>query len=104
MALCSFENESPAKVADLLDSEGRLQSDDCGKAETLNSYFQTVFTREELLNMPHFEQRFNGDPMISIDIDKDSVLAKLKNLKVTKSAGPDDVHPRILSEVAEEIA
>ena len=63
-----------------------------------------MFTEEVLSQIPSFDQRFTGEAMTSIDITREAVLVKLKNLIVTKSAGPDNIHPRILSEIADEIA
>ena len=40
------------------------------------------------------------DPIISEEI----ILKKLNNLNVTKSPGPDNIHPRILYELRHEIA
>ena len=40
------------------------------------------------------------DPIISEQI----ILKKLNNLNVTKSLGPDNIHPRILYELRHEIA
>ena len=37
-------------------------------------------------------------------IQKDEVLKKLKSLKISSAAGPDNIHPRILKETQLEIA
>eukprot|EP00061_Rhincodon_typus_P001543 g15074.t1 len=38
-----------------------------------------------------------------VAITKEKVLEKLNDLKVDKSPGPDELHPRVLKEIAEEI-
>ena len=43
----------------------------------------------------------NMDKLI---IDEDVILKKLLNLNINKSAGPDQIHPRVLYELRNEIA
>ena len=44
------------------------------------------------------------NPLDSISITEEKVLKKLNNLDPSKSAGPDEIHPRILKETASAIA
>ncbi|CAM4321681.1 unnamed protein product [Lepidochelys kempii] len=46
----------------------------------------------------------NGNEDMEVDITISEVEAKLKQLNGTKSGGPDNLHPRILKELAQEIA
>ena len=42
--------------------------------------------------------------MDKLIIDEDAILKKLVNLDIDKSAGPDQIHPRVLYELRNEIA
>jgi len=44
--------------------------------------------------------RHSCDPIFSEQVN---IFDKLKNLKVTKSLGPDSIHPRILYELRHEL-
>ncbi|CAM4702633.1 unnamed protein product [Caretta caretta] len=46
----------------------------------------------------------NGNEDMEVDITISEVEAKLKQFNGTKSGGPDNLHPRILKELAHEIA
>ena len=44
------------------------------------------------------------EPLTAILIETDDVKKILENLKANKAAGPDFIHPRILKELASELA
>eukprot|EP00061_Rhincodon_typus_P015249 g42817.t1 len=75
-------------------------------AEELNIYFGSVFTKEdtnqvpELLEDASFRER---EELREINITREIVLGKLLGLKADKSLRPDNLHPRVLKEVALEI-
>ena len=80
-----------------------LTANDKEKADTLAGFLSTVFTREpdgiwEHLQTPEITREFN------LIINEDMVLKQLQKLKVTKSPGPDGIHPRVLREVSHNIA
>ena len=70
------------------------------KAEVLGNFFASVFVRETHYDPPNsqprpFQSSFS-DPIFSEQV----IFDKLKNLNViTKSPGPDSIHPRILYEL-----
>ena len=73
------------------------------KAETIGKKISSVFTNEpegtwEFLDKPEIRHSLN------INITEDKLLKKLQELKISKSAGPDGVHPRILNELQVVIA
>ena len=92
-----FSSIAPLKVA------GRLITDTKTKAETLNHQFQSVFTREtDFKGTPPKTCQHPTLPTINITVP--GVEKLLKNLKPGKAAGPDNVSPRVLKELAETIA
>ena len=77
-----------------------MTKNDGGKAERLGEFFASVFTNEieelwDLANKPECKEK------LRIVIDKETILKKLGKLKVSKSPGPDGIHPRILHETSE---
>ena len=75
-------------------------------AEQLNTYFGSVFTKEDTNQMPEMLEnaRFSArEELRQINISREMVLGKLMGLKADKSPWPDNLHPRVLKEVALEI-
>ena len=92
-----------SKVSKLLKTDGEYTETAEEQAQVLNDFFSSVFTKEDLNNIPQLSKRYEGDPMANINITPEMVLKKLRKLKVHKSAGPDGLRPRILKETAEKI-
>ena len=75
---------------------------DNDKASLLLRQFSSVFTREPNGEIPRIEQRTDitlPDPVITEEI----VLDALQKINVNKSCGPDNLHPRLLCELADII-
>src|SRR6218665_2030398 len=79
--------------------------DDEDAAEVLNTYFSSVFTLEDLGNIPEPNQTClaSGNGLTQIIFTKENVVEQLKTLKTDKGPGIDDLHPKFLHEVREEI-
>ena len=74
------------------------------KAEALNEFFSSVFTNENLDNIPEEDETFTGPNLISFEISAEAVLKKLNELNAGKSPGPDKWHPVFLKSIADLIA
>ena len=77
-----------------------LTSTDADKARVLSEFFSSLFTTENLSNIPApVERRFLAE-LTSAEIEEEDVRQLLQKLKSNKSTGPDGVHPRVLREMA----
>jgi hypothetical protein len=80
-----------------------IKHDDVDKAEVLQAQFKKVFTREPDGVIPLLPER--TETVIShISVSPAQVWKRLKSLDVSKSAGPDDIHSRLLHELADHLA
>src|SRR6218665_4020684 len=75
--------------------------DDEEAAKVLNKYFSSVFTLEDLGNIPEPKQTYlgSGNGLTQIIFTKENVVEQLKRLKTDKSPGIDELHPKFLHEV-----
>ena len=63
-----------------------------------------MFTEEGEGELPSFNKITETTTILEdFTISKDEMLKALKSLKVSKSPGPDEIHPRILKELSEEL-
>ena len=90
-------------VADLSDGANKVSSDE-GNSNRLNKFFSSVCTDADLINIPSSEKRGIGFKLSEIFINRDDVSRRLAALNPNKSPGSDGFHPRILKELAQELA
>ena len=90
-------------ISSLLKEDGSLTKDDSEKAEVLNNYFSSVFTKEDTDNIPIFKSQCDN-VIENFNINSSDMAKALKSLKINKSPGPDGIHPRLLKELAVEIS
>ena len=74
------------------------------KADTLNSFFSSVFTKEDMTRMPTLPVRPIQTTLDTITFEECKLLHLLDKLKVDKSPGPYEIHNRVLFESREHIA
>ena len=95
--------KAKAGIDALKNDEGVLVSDSKGKADMLNGFFGSVFTREDLSALPVPDVQCNVEEMPEVVITKDEVQKKLETLNISGAPGPDGLHPRVLQELAPSI-
>ena len=90
----------------IVDTNGKEHKDDISKAETFNEYFASVYTSEDPNNIPtpEINVRVNNITALdTIDITSDKVKKYLQAINPSKAAGPDEIHPRLIYEIRNEI-
>ena len=80
--------------------KGVAQSD-LEKAEEFNGQFTDVFNKNEHTQVPFLDR--SAPFMNDIVISKEGVIKLLKGLNPSKALGPDELHPRVLKELATEL-
>ncbi|CAM4592414.1 unnamed protein product [Caretta caretta] len=98
-------NKKKAKesVGPLLNEGGNLVTEDVEKANVLNAFFASVFTNKvssQTAALGTTAWGVDGQP----SVEKEVVRDYLEKLDVHKSMGPDELHPRVLKELAAVIA
>ena len=86
-----------------LEDKDSLVFDDTKKANILQKQFSSVYTKEPYGETPSMENRTQAKVQ-NLQITTDMVRKKLKALDFNKSCGPDDIHPQLLSELADIIS
>eukprot|EP00794_Sanderia_malayensis_P001171 gene1171-540_t len=84
-------------------NSGGKTSGEKQKANVLNEFFSSVFSREDTSSIPDFPQHEIAEEMKSLKVTGEMVLKKLKKLNPNKSGGMDGISPRVLLECAESI-
>jgi len=98
--------KAKVQISSLKDESGNILSNDFDKATNFNTFFASVFTRENVHEEPKPDdfRILNGNKCTDILFDDEDVLKLLDKLRANKSPGPDELFPRLLLETKHEIA
>ena len=84
-------------VYELVNKEGKLTSDDEEKCILINDFFSSVFTQEDVTNVPIYKcEKDINTPLENCIISLHDMELALNNLNPNKSPGPDNFHPKFL--------
>lgn len=103
-AYANSQLKPKSAVPPLSKPDGGIASTDRDKAQTLNNFFVSVFTREDDPPQVSPDADHSTDDLWDVAFKPEEVEKKLRNLNPAKSPGPDMLHPRVLKELAEVIA
>ena len=92
-----------SEIAVLKNRDGELAILPHEKAEMLNTFFASVFTKEDTANIPEPESKVLQSMLSTIIVTEQMVRDRLKEQKPGKSAGPDGMHSRVVVETQEQL-
>ena len=98
-----FTNGGQKDIPPIKDN-GNTISDNREKAEHFNKYFAEVYTVEDMSNIPESPMVSTESQLSHCHITLDSISKELEKLNVSKAAGPDQIHPKLLSELRDVLA
>jgi hypothetical protein len=88
--------KSKIGVSNLKRDDGGFVGSDNEKADVLNGFFASVFTKETLHNIPDLPDKTVENNLNDIHVSEVEVLNLLKDIDSSKSMGPDEIHPYLL--------
>ena len=97
------KTKSKSSIGNLLKTDGTSTETDSEKADELNSFFASVFTHENLSNIPIVQDLNFDRPLETIDVSLNQVEKLLHELNTTKSMGPDNMHPFLLQKLSKTL-
>lgn len=105
-AYARSKTKSKVNPAVLIDSEGQKLETPLEVSEEFNKYFSTVFTAEDSENIPEPNIMYSGcdaDRVSDCEFTLEHVKKKLSKVRLDKATGADDISPRLIFHIKDEI-
>ena len=106
-AYVNSKKRSNNKIGQIRNAQDEIIKNTKEIADVLNSYFASVFTKEDISALPEPVDIFKGshsECLSTLEVDEKLVLDKLGKINVNKCQGPDELHGKFLFEIRHEIA
>ena len=91
-------------VGPMTDDFGNAILDDGVNGKLLNEYFESIFARENVVDIPMYNKAFYVSALNTIYFTEETVYDKLCKLRVDKSPGVDGMYPVVLKNLANVIS
>jgi len=101
------KTKTKVQAGPLWDDHGQEVSHPGAMADIFNNQFLSVFTAEDITNIPQPANIFgklDSDRLLNVEFTVEDVKARLASLREDKSPGADDLSPRLLKRISDEIA
>jgi hypothetical protein len=96
------KNKTRPTVGPLKNKKGEIIADQQGMAEELNNFFSSVFTDEQG-ESPTADPAEYASKLEKVSIRACDIRRKIRKLRKEAAAGPDDISPRVLQELEDEV-
>ena len=90
-------------VGPMTDDLGNDILDDGVNVKLLNEYFASIFTKENLVDMPMYNKASYKNALNTVDFTEETVYDQLCKLRTDKSPGVDGIYPVVLKSLANVI-
>ena len=88
-----------------LKKDGKLVSDNKTMANTLYSFFGSVFSDTDPTAIQvSIDQQIFGDPVSGVNISERDILKKINNLKSNSATGPDNISAKFLQTFSSQVS
>lgn len=87
------KTKNKTTVGPLVTQDKKIITDNKEMAEMLNQFFSSVFTKEDLNNVPDAEAEIVTRAMPPVQVSEQDVAKKIRELRRDAAAGPDGVSP-----------
>ena len=102
-----YQTRARENIGPLVTAAGQTTEDAEDMCRMFNEYFLSVFTEENLVEIPAVQSFFIGsidNALSRVIINKQEVEKEIDRLKPQKSPGPDEIYARVLKECKIEVS